>query len=155
MSAVRDAVEVGVALERRDGVARITLDRPPLNILDIAALERLDVVLKDIAADPTVAVLLVTGRGRAFCAGLDVADHMGDRVGPMLDAFHRVIGRLLECEAAVQVSGGENSYGAQAAAFGRAGVPVNGLFQVSFDPFSGGVHIGKPGLAFRVALFRR
>ncbi len=101
MSAVRDAVEVGVALERRDGVARITLDRPPLNILDIAALERLDVVLKDIAADPTVAVLLVTGRGRAFCAGLDVADHMGDRVGPMLDAFHRVIGRLLECEAAV------------------------------------------------------
>lgn len=90
-----------IRVERLDGVARIVLDRPPLNVLDIAMLEELNATLRDIAHDRSVAVLVLTGEGRAFCAGIDVADHMGDRVGPMLDAFHSVIESLLSIEPPV------------------------------------------------------
>lgn len=90
-----------VGLEQRDGVARIVLDRPPLNILDIATLQELESVLGELAGDDSLAVIVLTARGRAFCAGIDVADHMGDRVGPMLDTFHSVLERLLSIEAPV------------------------------------------------------
>lgn len=90
-----------VRVERHGRVTRVTLDRPPLNILDIPLLEELDVALGDAAADGNTGVLVLTGAGRAFCAGVDVADHMGDRMGRMLDGFHRVIERLLSFEAPV------------------------------------------------------
>jgi cyclohexa-1,5-dienecarbonyl-CoA hydratase len=90
-----------IRIERRDGIVRVVLDRPPLNVLDIAMLEELDAALGGIAADDAVRVVVLTGAGRTFCAGIDVADHMGDRVRPMLDIFHSVIGRLLSLKPPV------------------------------------------------------
>lgn len=90
-----------IRVERRDGVVCVVLDRPPLNILDIATLEELDAALGEIAADDAVRVVVLTGEGRAFCAGIDVTDHIGDRVGPMLDIFHSVIERLFSLEPPV------------------------------------------------------
>jgi cyclohexa-1,5-dienecarbonyl-CoA hydratase len=90
-----------VRLERSGRITRVVLDRPPLNILDIATLEELDAALDEASRDESTAVVVLTGAGRAFCAGIDVADHMGDSVGPMLDTFHSVIERLLSIEAPV------------------------------------------------------
>jgi cyclohexa-1,5-dienecarbonyl-CoA hydratase len=90
-----------VRIERHGGAVHIVLDRPPLNILDIAMLEELDGALREVAGNDQAAVVVLTGEGRAFCAGVDVADHMGDRMGRMLDAFHAVIERLLSFEAPV------------------------------------------------------
>lgn len=93
----REAVMGGefVRLERRDGVVRVVLDRPPVNVLHLAALRELAGVLEELEADEAVKVLVVTGAGRAFCAGVDVADHTAERVGEMLPAFHGVVRRLL------------------------------------------------------------
>ncbi|MDR7427016.1 MAG: enoyl-CoA hydratase-related protein [Armatimonadota bacterium] len=82
-----------VELVRQDGIARITLNRPPLNILHSPMLEELTAALGDAAADSRV--LVIGARGRAFCAGVDVGEHTPERAGPMLARFHRMCRRLI------------------------------------------------------------
>jgi len=58
----------------RDGpVATITLNRADaMNALIPEMLVEVDAALTDIAADPAITVLVMTGAGRAFCAGVDL-----------------------------------------------------------------------------------
>ncbi|BBP77659.1 enoyl-CoA hydratase [Pseudomonas gingeri NCPPB 3146 = LMG 5327] len=57
------------------GIARITLNRPEQrNALDIPTLKALIDLLDRFEADPAVRVLLLTGSGRSFCAGADLAE---------------------------------------------------------------------------------
>ncbi|MDH3733393.1 MAG: enoyl-CoA hydratase-related protein [Gemmatimonadota bacterium] len=84
-----------VRLELSAGLARVTLDRPPLNILDIAMLDDLGQVLESLDDDPRVTAVLLTGEGKAFCAGVSVEDHTADKVDAMIGSFHAVIDRLL------------------------------------------------------------
>ena len=82
---------IQVRIEHR--TAWITLDRPPLNILDIAMMEMLDTELD--RALPKSDFVIFQGAGvKAFCAGADVADHTPKRVEKMLSAFHGVFRRL-------------------------------------------------------------
>jgi cyclohexa-1,5-dienecarbonyl-CoA hydratase len=90
-----------VRLERDGAVARLVLDRPPVNVLDIATLEALAAAIEAAAADPAVKVVVLAGAGKAFCAGVDVADHTADRVERMLTVFHGVVRRLLALEVPV------------------------------------------------------
>ena len=56
-----------------DGVATLTLNRPDrLNALSAAIMDGLLEALPRLAADPTVGAIVLTGAGRAFCAGGDV-----------------------------------------------------------------------------------
>ena len=73
--------------------AWITLDRPPLNILDIPMMKSFDAALK--RALPKSDFVVLQGAGpKAFCAGADVADHTPKRVEKMLASFHAVFRRL-------------------------------------------------------------
>ena len=62
-------------LEKKDGIAVITLNRPEkLNALNHRMrLEFID-LLDALAADDEVHVIVVTGAGRAFCAGADIGE---------------------------------------------------------------------------------
>lgn len=63
-----------LALERRDGVLSITLNRPEaLNAMTATMLEELAAAVQDAANDAEVRSLLITGAGRAFCAGADMS----------------------------------------------------------------------------------
>lgn len=81
---------------RRDArTATLLVDRPPLNVLDLETLDRLDRALAGLAADPDLQVVVVAGGGeRAFSAGVAVEDHTPDKVERMLTTFHRALGRL-------------------------------------------------------------
>jgi enoyl-CoA hydratase/carnithine racemase len=59
-------------LAREDGVARLTLDRPPLNVLTPALIDALGGAFRELGADPAVRVVVLAGSGRAFSAGVDV-----------------------------------------------------------------------------------
>jgi enoyl-CoA hydratase/carnithine racemase len=61
-----------VLVERAGGVAWCTLDRPPLNLLDPELIDALHATFATLAADPSVRVAVLTGRGRAFTAGMNV-----------------------------------------------------------------------------------
>ena len=60
-----------------DGVALVTLDNPPLNLVTLEMTRELDALLSRLAADPAVRVLVLTGSGsRAFCAGSDIKEFL-------------------------------------------------------------------------------
>ena len=102
-----------------DRVARITLDRPPLNILDLGMIEDLDAALDRAAARSGLVALVLAGVGRAFSAGVAVEDHLGPRARPMLEAFHGVFRRLraLDCVTIAAVQGSALGGGAELATF--------------------------------------
>ncbi|MGH7520938.1 MAG: enoyl-CoA hydratase/isomerase family protein [Gemmatimonadales bacterium] len=59
-----------------EGIGRLVLDHPPLNILTRAELTALRHELDALAADPTLRVLILSARGKHFSAGADVGEHM-------------------------------------------------------------------------------
>jgi len=78
--------EERVRVEREGGVARVTLNRPDKrNGLDLAMFEGLIAAGEALAEDRSVRAVVLSGEGKAFCAGLDFASFMaaGD-VGPKL-----------------------------------------------------------------------
>lgn len=85
-----------------DRVRVLTLDRPPLNILDLDTLGRLEEALAGLAEGGPPQVLLVRGAGgRAFCAGVAVEDHTPDKIATMLRRFHGALGHLRELPSVV------------------------------------------------------
>jgi enoyl-CoA hydratase/carnithine racemase len=62
-----------IKVERQAAIATITLNRPDaMNALTPEMLGEIDGVLREIASDPAVNVVVLTGAGRAFCAGVDL-----------------------------------------------------------------------------------
>ncbi|HEX9878812.1 MAG TPA: enoyl-CoA hydratase-related protein [Candidatus Binatia bacterium] len=86
---------MSVLLDQTERTAWITLDRPPLNVLDLSTIEELGATLERVQGDAAVDFLVLRGGGgRAFSAGVDVKDHTRERVPEMLEAVHGVIRRL-------------------------------------------------------------
>jgi len=86
---------ISIRIERR--TAWITLDCPPLNILDIRMMEALDAALQ--RALPESDFVIFQGAGpKAFSAGVEIADHTPERVGKMLSAFHAIFRRLSKAD---------------------------------------------------------
>jgi 2-(1,2-epoxy-1,2-dihydrophenyl)acetyl-CoA isomerase len=66
-----------VLLDLADGVATLTLNRPEaMNALDIATKDLLLETLQQVAQDPAVRCVVLTGNGRAFCVGQDLREHI-------------------------------------------------------------------------------
>lgn len=84
----------GLRIEVEEGIAWLTLDRPPLNVLDTALLLALGDAIDDLGARADLRLIALRGQGKAFSAGVDVGQHLGDELGPMLDAFRRAALRL-------------------------------------------------------------
>lgn len=108
-----------VRLSFEGSVARVTLARPPLNILTLTVIDALDAALEAVGRRPDVKAMVLTAEGRAFCAGVAVEDHLGDRAKLMLTAFHRVFRTLqaLECATVAAVQGPALGGGAELATF--------------------------------------
>jgi len=80
-----------ILYESTDGLARISINRPPLNILNVETLLELTMALERARNDASVAVVVITGVGdRTFCAGVDIKDHLPEKVGSTLSVFNKV-----------------------------------------------------------------
>jgi cyclohexa-1,5-dienecarbonyl-CoA hydratase len=87
---------MSLLLDRRDRTAWLTVNRPPLNVLDLATLRQLQESLDSLAGDDGIDVVTIRGAGdRAFSAGVDVKDHTREKVPEMLAAVHGAIRTLL------------------------------------------------------------
>lgn len=80
-------------IDAEGGALRLTLDRPDvLNALSLELLEELADALRGPAAAPEVRAVLITGAGRAFCAGADLADTPVDAdIGPLLERYYEPV----------------------------------------------------------------
>ena len=84
-----------ISLDIQGSVARIGLRNLPLNVVDVPMMEELSHALSEIEAQPGVCVIVLSGEGKAFSAGVDVAAHTPDKVEEMLTKFHGVVRALI------------------------------------------------------------
>ena len=74
-----------------DGVAKICINRPPLNILNSETLMELTMALEGARSDSSIFLVVISGSGdRAFSAGVDIRDHLPDKVSSTLSIFNKV-----------------------------------------------------------------
>jgi cyclohexa-1,5-dienecarbonyl-CoA hydratase len=87
---------LSVLVERRGHAARLVINRPPLNILDLATLRELRVALDTALSGSDVRLVEFSGAGeKAFSAGTDIGDHVAERAPEMLREFHALIRAVL------------------------------------------------------------
>ena len=89
------------------GVATLSLNRPPLNVMHIEMMEEMNSALLDLRNRPELKVLVIRGQGRAFSAGVDVNDYTREKVARAVHVFHRIFEtiRLLDTIAVGAVEG--------------------------------------------------
>ena len=66
-----------IAVEIADGVALVTLNNPPMNLVTLELTRELNLKLDGLASDNSVRALVLSGANpdaRAFCAGSDVKE---------------------------------------------------------------------------------
>jgi cyclohexa-1,5-dienecarbonyl-CoA hydratase len=80
-----------ITIETHASVARITLTRPPLNVIDFQMMDELLAALQQLEQRKEISVVIISGGERAFSAGVDVAIHTPELVPTMLQKFHSVI----------------------------------------------------------------
>jgi len=86
-----------IIYEKDDEVAKLTINRPPFNILNVETLQEIAKALEDVGRDGKIKVLVITGAGeKAFSAGVDIKDHFPDKIEETLEFFHRVFHLLAE-----------------------------------------------------------
>jgi cyclohexa-1,5-dienecarbonyl-CoA hydratase len=86
---------MSLSVADRQGARWIRLERPPVNVLDLPAIAALDGALTEAASRRDLkAVVLASGLPGVFSAGVEVRDHVRERVPAMLAAFHGLFHRL-------------------------------------------------------------
>jgi enoyl-CoA hydratase len=86
-----------VQLEVRDGIAVVTLHRPPVNALNTTFLNALEETLAQLEEEETARAVVLTGAGRSFSAGLDLKEVPGYSVAEqrtLIQALSTALGRL-------------------------------------------------------------
>lgn len=99
--------------ELKDGVAHVTLNRPErLNALSLDLLDELQDVLSSVEKDDAARCLLISGAGRGFCSGADLAEAMaaglsGSPTELLAEKYHPVILKMqdLGCPIVAAVNG--------------------------------------------------
>ncbi|MHC8390789.1 enoyl-CoA hydratase/isomerase family protein [Pseudomonas sp. MDT2-39-1] len=96
---------ISLLCQVKAGVAWITLDRAAQrNALDIPTLKNLHTLLDEFNADPAVRVVVLTGSGRSFCAGADLAEWAEAEARGALESYgwtetaHALMSRLYSLE---------------------------------------------------------
>jgi len=88
-----------ILLEKKEGAAKITINRPPLNILNIDTLVEMNEALAELRTDDEIKVVVITGAGdRAFSAGVEVGDHLGEKLPKMVEIFNKLFVSLIEVD---------------------------------------------------------
>lgn len=94
-------MEETLRIQRRAGLLRISINRPPLNILDLATLRALTAALRQAGEDRQTKLIVLTGEGeRAFCAGVDIRDHLPGKDAEMIEAVQQNYRAFCELAAA-------------------------------------------------------
>ncbi len=108
-----------IRTEAHDGLFTLTLNRPPLNVLHIPMMAEINAALEPMVRDESVAAIVLRAEGKAFSAGVDIADHTAEKVGDMIRVFHDIFRKLARTDALTiaAVQGAALGGGCELAAF--------------------------------------
>ena len=84
-----------IIFDVKEDTAFLTINRPPMNILNIATMKEMNDAITSLTDNKDVKVLIITSSGeKAFSAGVDVTEHTAEKVEDMLRVFHDVFRNL-------------------------------------------------------------
>ncbi len=105
----RDASYKYLRLDTVQGIARITLNRPPANVLSIDVMQDINTALESLEYQRDVKLVVIRAAGKYFSAGFDLNDHFGDRAYIMLESFRKVFENLAKLDKPT-LSVGDRAY---------------------------------------------
>ena len=85
-----------LAIDINGPLARLTLNHPPLNVIDFQMMDELLAAFAQLEQRSEVSVVVISGGERGFSAGVDVAVHTPEKIQTMFQKFHGVIGALVK-----------------------------------------------------------
>src|SRR5678816_374330 len=68
-----------IQLDTVQGISRITLNRPPANVLSIDMMQDVNTALESLEYQRDVKLVVIMATGKYFSAGFELMDHLGDR----------------------------------------------------------------------------
>jgi cyclohexa-1,5-dienecarbonyl-CoA hydratase len=80
-----------VQFDTAGGVARLTLNRAPANLLSIEMMEEVNAALESLEYQREIKLVVIAATGKYFSAGFEIADHLGDRAYLMLEGLRRIV----------------------------------------------------------------
>lgn len=82
-----------------EGIATVTLNRPPLNILNNPMMEAFNAALETVLTGGDLSAVVIRSNGKVFSAGVDVSDHTAEQVADMIRLFHGIFRKLAVTDA--------------------------------------------------------
>ena len=108
--------------ELKDGQARLTLNRPPHNVLNGEMLDELAIAFESLGDHPEIKVVVMKAApgSKSFCGGIEIPEYTNERVFQMLEAFGRFFTSSIEIgkPVVIGVDGQALGGGCELAAFG-------------------------------------
>ncbi len=83
-----------IHFESAAGVARLTLNRAPANVLSLEMMDEISAALESLEYDRSIKLLLIAAQGKYFSVGFEIPDHTGDRAYMMLEGLRRIVENL-------------------------------------------------------------
>jgi cyclohexa-1,5-dienecarbonyl-CoA hydratase len=79
-----------IQFEKKENPARIILNRPPLNVMNIEMMKEIGDALESLYDADHIKVIVFKSACKVFSAGVDMVDHTPQKVFQLLEAFHRI-----------------------------------------------------------------
>lgn len=108
-----------IKIEQKEDIGKIIFNNGPLNILNIEMMKEINHALDYFLTETKLKALVFSHLGKAFSAGVDVGEHMGDKAQTMLREFHSIFKKLnrLKCPTIAIVKGSALGGGCEVAIF--------------------------------------
>ncbi|MFX1573392.1 MAG: enoyl-CoA hydratase/isomerase family protein [Promethearchaeota archaeon] len=108
-----------MVVEISNNIGKIIFNNGPLNILTIRMMEQINKALEGFLEDRSLKAVIFDHNGKAFSAGVDIGDHIGDKAPKMIKEFHGIFRRLnkLKCPTIASIKGAALGGGCEIAIF--------------------------------------
>lgn len=87
-----------ISFDTAQGVARLTLNRPPANVLSIDMMDEINKALESLEYTKDVKLVVLAAAGKYFSPGFELTDHLGDRAYIMLEEFRGIFENITKID---------------------------------------------------------